>query len=72
MKLINLIKASVTEKCLIWNLYGPAETTIGSTLYPVDSTHLILSYIAIVIPLNPLRVSDTFNLNKTDSKKEME
>jgi hypothetical protein len=37
VKLVHLIMSNVTEKCRIWNLYGPAEATIGCTLYLVDT-----------------------------------
>ncbi len=38
VKLVNLIRNHVTDECHIWNLYGPAEATIGCTLYLVDKS----------------------------------
>ncbi|CAF4163090.1 unnamed protein product, partial [Adineta steineri] len=34
--LIDLIVKTDTTNCIVWNLYGPAETTIASTYYRVD------------------------------------
>jgi aryl carrier-like protein len=39
VKLAHLIMSNVTEKCSVWNLYGPAEATIGCTLYLVETIH---------------------------------
>ena len=36
VKLGNLIINHVRQTCRIWNLYGPAEATIGSTLFLID------------------------------------
>ncbi|CAF4135124.1 unnamed protein product [Rotaria sp. Silwood2] len=36
VKLVPLIRSMVSETCQIWNLYGPAETTIACTFHPVD------------------------------------
>ncbi|CAF1215321.1 unnamed protein product [Adineta steineri] len=35
-KLIDLIQASNIPNCTLWNLYGPAETTITSTFHLID------------------------------------
>ncbi|CAF3064418.1 unnamed protein product [Rotaria sp. Silwood2] len=40
-KLIERIKSIVTTDCLIWNDYGPAEMTISSTCYRVDSINYL-------------------------------
>lgn len=37
-KLVNLLRNHVLEECHIWNLYGPAETSLGSTYHLVDLT----------------------------------
>ena len=34
--LINLVFSSVEDQCRLWNLYGPAETTIVCTFYRVN------------------------------------
>ncbi|CAF4173904.1 unnamed protein product, partial [Adineta steineri] len=36
IKLIDLIVTMNMKRCRIWNLYGPAETTIGSTIHSVN------------------------------------
>jgi hypothetical protein len=36
VKLITLIVNIVRSRCIVWNLYGPAETTIASTFHLVD------------------------------------
>jgi hypothetical protein len=36
VKLANLLTSSVTSECHVWNLYGPAETTIDCTFHLVD------------------------------------
>ncbi|CAF3315441.1 unnamed protein product [Rotaria sp. Silwood2] len=38
VKLFNLLVNIVPDKCRIWDLYGPAEATIGCTLYLADKT----------------------------------
>ncbi|CAF5004571.1 unnamed protein product, partial [Rotaria sp. Silwood1] len=38
-KLAERIKSNVTRDCLIWHVYGPAETTIFSTYHQVNSTY---------------------------------
>ncbi|CAF1199291.1 unnamed protein product [Adineta steineri] len=38
MKLINLIVNTVTRTCQIWNVYGPAETTVDCTLHLFNNT----------------------------------
>ncbi|CAF3749419.1 unnamed protein product [Rotaria sp. Silwood1] len=38
VKLVKLIRNIVTPTCRIWNLYGPAETTIGCISHIVDIT----------------------------------
>ncbi|CAF4112777.1 unnamed protein product, partial [Rotaria magnacalcarata] len=35
-KLVRLIKSQISNKCVIWNLYGPAEITIACTFHLVD------------------------------------
>ncbi|CAF4106619.1 unnamed protein product, partial [Rotaria sordida] len=36
VKLVNLLRSMVTPTCQIWNLYGPAETTIDCTFHLVQ------------------------------------
>ncbi len=36
INLANLLTSSVTSECQVWNLYGPAETTIECTFHLVD------------------------------------
>ena len=36
VKLVNLITDNVAKECQLWNLYGPAEATIGCTLHLID------------------------------------
>ena len=36
VQLVNLIVSNCTQNCLIWNMYGPAETTITSTCHLVN------------------------------------
>ena len=36
-ELSNSIKANVSKSCRVWNIYGPAETTIDCTFHVVDS-----------------------------------
>ncbi|CAF1209790.1 unnamed protein product [Adineta steineri] len=36
--LVNLIFSSVANPCILWNLYGPAETTIVCTVHRVNLT----------------------------------
>ncbi|CAF4091189.1 unnamed protein product, partial [Adineta steineri] len=36
VKLLDLLRAMQMVNCRIWNLYGPAETTIGSTIHRVN------------------------------------
>ncbi len=52
------------EKCLIWNLYGPAESTIDCTYHLVDMTTTIES-IPIGMPLPNYRciIKDEFSQN---------
>ncbi|CAF1574167.1 unnamed protein product, partial [Adineta steineri] len=38
LKLINIISNTVTHSCRLWNIYGPAETTIACTFYLFDNT----------------------------------
>ncbi|CAF4072861.1 unnamed protein product, partial [Adineta steineri] len=38
IKLINLILNTVTHTCRLWNMYGPAETTIDSTFHLFSNT----------------------------------
>ncbi|CAF4084941.1 unnamed protein product, partial [Adineta steineri] len=38
MKLINLMSNTLTHTCRIWNLYGPAETTIDCTFHLFNNT----------------------------------
>ena len=35
-KLVNILRLHLAESICIWNLYGPAETTLGATYYLVD------------------------------------
>ncbi|CAF3724255.1 unnamed protein product [Rotaria sp. Silwood1] len=37
-KLVRLLRSYVEENCLIWNLYGPSEITMGCTYHKVDET----------------------------------
>ncbi|CAF2828704.1 unnamed protein product [Rotaria sp. Silwood2] len=37
-KLVHLLRSYVEESCLIWNLYGPSEITMGCTYHKVDET----------------------------------
>ncbi|CAF4502881.1 unnamed protein product, partial [Rotaria sp. Silwood2] len=39
-KLVERIKTIVNSDCLIWNAYGPAETTIFSTCHRINQTDL--------------------------------
>ncbi|CAF4093222.1 unnamed protein product, partial [Adineta steineri] len=41
--LIDLIVKIGITNCILWNLYGPAEATIGSTMHCVDVTNSIQS-----------------------------
>jgi hypothetical protein len=41
VKLVKLIMSHITRECHFWNLYGPAEATIGSTLYHFDGTNCL-------------------------------
>ena len=50
VKLVNMMKAHLNKECCIWDLYGPAETTIDSTSYLVDKASN-LSDISIGVPL---------------------
>lgn len=56
IKLVDLLKDHVKEECLVFNLYGPAETTIGCTVYLVENTRH-LADIPIGRPLSSYRVS---------------
>ncbi|CAF4029373.1 unnamed protein product, partial [Adineta steineri] len=38
MKLINLVSNTVTHTCRLWNMYGPAETTIDCTFHLSKNT----------------------------------
>ncbi|CAF4141952.1 unnamed protein product, partial [Adineta steineri] len=38
MKLIDLISNTVTHTCRLWNMYGPAETTIDCTFHLFNNT----------------------------------
>ncbi|CAF1400412.1 unnamed protein product [Adineta steineri] len=38
LKLINLISNTVMHTCRLWNIYGPAETTIACTFHLFDNT----------------------------------
>ncbi|CAF3666813.1 unnamed protein product, partial [Adineta steineri] len=38
LKLINLISDTVMHTCRLWNIYGPAETTIACTFHLFDNT----------------------------------
>ncbi|CAF3947469.1 unnamed protein product, partial [Adineta steineri] len=38
IKLINLISNTVTHTCRLWNMYGPAETTIDCTFHLFSNT----------------------------------
>ncbi|CAF4006926.1 unnamed protein product, partial [Adineta steineri] len=38
LELINLISNTVTHNCRLWNIYGPAETTIACTFHLFDNT----------------------------------
>ncbi|CAF4031667.1 unnamed protein product, partial [Adineta steineri] len=38
LKLINLISNTITHTFRLWNIYGPAETTIACTFYLLDNT----------------------------------
>ncbi|CAF4223922.1 unnamed protein product, partial [Rotaria sp. Silwood2] len=35
-KLVSLVREYIPEKCRIWNLYGPAEISLGCTYHVVD------------------------------------
>jgi long-subunit acyl-CoA synthetase (AMP-forming) len=54
----------VTQACQLWNLYGPAETTIDCTFHYVDIT-TITENISIGVPLSNYRciVRDEFSQN---------
>jgi hypothetical protein len=64
MKLVNLILNNVMQSCRLWNLYGPAETTIDCTFHYVDITTIIES-IPIGMPLPNYRciIKDNFSQN---------
>ncbi|CAF1451442.1 unnamed protein product, partial [Adineta steineri] len=38
LKLINLMSNTVTDSCRLWNMYGPAETTIDCTFHLFHNT----------------------------------
>ncbi|CAF4017821.1 unnamed protein product, partial [Adineta steineri] len=38
IKLINLMLNTITHSCRLWNIYGPAETTIACTFHLFDNT----------------------------------
>ncbi|CAF4054411.1 unnamed protein product, partial [Adineta steineri] len=38
LNLINLMSNTVTHSCRLWNMYGPAETTIACTFHPSNNT----------------------------------
>ncbi len=64
IKLFDLMINIGMEKCRIWNLYGPAESTIDCTYHFVDITTIIES-IPIGIPLPNYRciMKDEFSQN---------
>jgi len=73
MPLTHLLRTQVMEKCKIWNLYGPAETTIDCTFHLVDTT-LHKYYIPIGRPLpgyQCLVVDQFFQLVAVDQEGEL-
>jgi aryl carrier-like protein len=64
IKLFHLMRSIGMEKCLIWNLYGPAESTIVCTYHLVDMTTIVES-IPIGMPLPNYRylIMDEFLQN---------
>ncbi len=63
-KLLTLIVNICIPNCTVWNLYGPAETTIASTFHLVDVT-ADTQYIPIGLPLSNYRclILDEFSQN---------
>jgi hypothetical protein len=64
MKLFHSIISIGMEKCLIWNLYGPAESTIACTYHIVDMKTTIESIpIGIQLPNYRCIIKDEFLQN---------
>ncbi|CAF4178253.1 unnamed protein product, partial [Adineta steineri] len=71
--LIDLIVKTGITNCIVWNLYGPAETTIVSTFYRIDLTEDTQS-IPIGIPLSNYRcmiINQFLQSSATDQEGEL-
>ncbi|CAF4034050.1 unnamed protein product, partial [Adineta steineri] len=67
-----IVKIDITN-CTIWNLYGPAEATIGSTIYCVNVTNDTQN-IPIGIPLSNYRcmiINQFLQSSATDQEGEL-
>jgi len=61
VKLANLLTSCVTPECRVWNLYGPAETTIDCTFHLIDVKVDKASIpIGQVLPKYVCRILDNF------------